>query len=256
VNPPCATSHHADDHGSVTMACTMSTEVTPRPTDSSGTAPAPALTIGRGDIACIGPILAHSTWLLLSLPIGPMLLGPHPLLLSLLRGSVPAMITTGAISHRGDFPLILPLLAPLVVLAFSDPFYYWAGLRYGRRVLDYVAGRNPRAQRRMDWAERVFARYGAAAIALGYFIPFLPQSFLLLAAGKTRMRILTVAVADLLGTFAYVVFNVMLGWYIGKPAIQLADTISHYGLYLTLALVAGVFVVSFRRAMAEQQGPA
>ena len=236
------------------MACTMSTEVTPSPADGSEAAAAPALTIGPGDVACIGPIFAHSTWLLLSLPIGPALLGPHPLLLSVLRGSVPAMITTGAVAHRGDFPLILPLLAPLVILGFSDPFYYWAGLRYGRRVLDYIAGPNPRARRRMEWAERVFARYGAAAIALGYFIPFLPQSFLLLAAGKTRMRILTVAAADLLGTFAYVVFNVLLGWYIGKPAIQVADTISHYGLYLTLALVAGVFVVSFRRAMAQQQG--
>jgi membrane-associated protein len=232
------------------MACTMSAEVTPRPAESPETAPMPP--IGRGDVACVGPIFAHSLWLLLSLPIGPALLGPHPLLLSLLRGSVPAMITTGAVSHRGDYPLVLPLLAPLVILAFSDPFYYWAGLRYGRRVLDYVAGSNPRARRRMAWAERVFARYGAVAIALGYFIPFLPQSFLLLAAGQTRMRILTVAVADLLGTFAYVLLNVLLGWYIGNPAIQVADTISHYGLYLTVALVAGVFFVSFRRAMAQQ----
>jgi membrane protein DedA with SNARE-associated domain len=228
----------------------MSTEVTPRPAESPETAPLPP--IGRGDIVCVGPIFAHSLWLLLSLPIGPALLGPHPLLLSLLRGSVPAMITTGAVSHRGDYPLILPLLAPLIVLGFSDPFYYWAGLRYGRRVLDYVAGSNPRARRRMAWAERVFARYGAAAIALGYLIPFLPQSFLLLAAGQTRMRIVTVAVADLLGTLAYVVLNVMLGWYIGKPAIQIAETISHYGLYLTVALVVVVFVVSFRRAAAQQ----
>jgi membrane protein DedA with SNARE-associated domain len=232
------------------MASTMGAEITPRHAESPETASTPP--IARGDVACIGPIFAHSFWLLLSLPIGPALLGPHPLLLSLLRGSVPAMITTGAVSHRGDFPLALALLAPLLVLGFSDPFYYWAGLRYGRRVLDYVAGPNPRARRRMQWAERVFARYGALAIALGYFIPFLPQSFLLLAAGQTRMRILTVAVADLLGTVAYVLFNVLLGWYIGKPAIQVADTISHYGLYLTVALIVGVFVVSFRRAMVQQ----
>jgi hypothetical protein len=45
---------------------------------------------------------------------------------------------------------------------------------------------------------------------------------------------------------------VMLGWFIGKPAINLANTISHYGLYLTIGLVVIVFVVSFRRALAQQ----
>jgi len=96
---------------------------------------------------------------------------------------------------------------------------------------------------------------GAAAIALGYLVPFVPQSVLLLAAGETRMRIWLVALADLGGLFAYVVLMVLVGWYIGHPAIQIADTISHYGLYLTVALVVVVFVISFRRAMAQQNQP-
>jgi hypothetical protein len=32
-----------------------------------------------------------------------------------------------------------------------------------------------------------------------------------------------------------------------------AGTISHYGLWLTIALIVVVFVISFRRAMAQQQ---
>jgi membrane protein DedA with SNARE-associated domain len=235
------------------MASEMDAEVTPRPTATPET---PGFQVGKNDVACVGPIFGHSLWLLFSTPIGPSLLGTHPLLLSLLRGSVPAMITTGAVAHRGDFPLVLALLAPLLILAFPDPFYYWAGVRYGRRVLDYMAGGSPRARRRMDRAERFFARWGAPAIAAGYIIPFIPQSVLLLAAGEIRMRIWVVALADLGGLFAYVLMLVMLGWSIGKPAIQVADTISHYGLYLTIGLIVLVFVVSFRRAMAQQEPPA
>jgi len=234
----------------VTMAREMSAEVTPRPAASPEAA---GLTIGKGDVACVGPIVGHNLWLLFSIPIGPSLLGPHPLLLSFLRGSVPAMITTGAVAHRGDFPVILALLAPLFINGFSDPFYYWAGMRYGRRIFDNLARSGRMRRRQVAWAERLFARWGAPMIFLAYYIPFLPQPLLLLFAGETRMRIKWVALADGLGLLSYVLLYVLLGWYIGKPAISVANTISHYGLYLTIALVVVVFVISFRSAMRAQQ---
>jgi membrane protein DedA with SNARE-associated domain len=67
------------------------------------------------------------------------------------------------------------------------------------------------------------------------------------------MRIWVVALADGLGAICFVLIYVLLGWYIGKPAIDVAGTISHYGLWLTIALIVVVFVISFRRAMAQQQ---
>ena len=115
-----------------------------------------------------------------------------------------------------------------------------------------MTGPSPRAQRRMAWAERMFARWGAPMIFLAYFIPFLPQWLCLIAAGEIRMRIWVVALADGLGALCFVLLCVLRGWYIGKPAIDVATTISHYGLYLTIALIAIVFVVSFRRALAQQ----
>jgi membrane protein DedA with SNARE-associated domain len=233
------------------MAGEMSTEVTPLPATAPETA---GFQIGKRDVACIGPILGHNLWLLFSLPLGPSLLGPHPLLLSFLRGSVPAMITTGAVAHdRGDFPLILALLAPLFINGFSDPFYYWAGMRYGRRILDNLAQSGRMRRRQIAWAERLFSRWGAPMIFLAYYIPFLPQPLLLLFAGETKMSIRRVAIADGLGLLSFVTLYVLLGWYINKPAINVANTISHYGLYLTIALIVVVFVISFRSAMRAQQ---
>ncbi|MGH7747365.1 MAG: DedA family protein [Candidatus Dormibacteria bacterium] len=231
------------------MTGEMSTEATPVPAASPE---ATGFKVGKGDVACVGPIFGHNLWLLFSTPIGPSLLGTHPLLLSFLRGSIPAMITAGAVAHRGDFPLILAVLAPILILCFSDPFYYWAGMRYGRPIIEYLTGPSPRAQRRMAWAERMFARWGAPMIFLAYFIPFLPQWLCLIAAGEIRMRIWVVALADGLGAICFILLCVLSGWYIGKPAIDVATTISHYGLWLTIALIAVVFVLSFRRAMAQQ----
>ena len=237
----------------MTMAREMNAEVTPAP------APAPEVKgfrIGRDDLVCVGPIMAHSMWLLFSIPIGPALLGTRPLLLSLLRGSVPAMITTGAFARQGSTSLLLALLAPVIITCFPDPFYYWAGMRYGRPIIEYMTGSSPRARRRMERAERLFQRYGALAIFAGYLMPFIPQSVLLLGAGEIRMRFITVAIADLGGMFVYISFYVLLGWFIGTPAKNIAEEISHYGLWLTIALVVVVFVVSFRRAMAAQAPPA
>src|SRR5579859_7407264 len=115
----------------------MSAEVTPLPAAGPGKA---GFKIGKGDVACIGPILGHNLWLLFSIPIGPSLLRSHSLLLSFLRGSVPAMITTGAVAKHGGPPIVLAVLAPLFILCFSDPFYYWAGMRYGRPIIEYLTG--------------------------------------------------------------------------------------------------------------------
>lgn len=231
------------------MAPEMSTEVTPRPASE-----AQGFHIRRPDVACLGPMMAHNLWLLFSIPLGPTLLGPHPLLLSFLRGSVSAMIATGAVSHRGDFPLMLALLAPLLMNCFSDPFYYWAGVRYGRKIFDHMAnnGGNMR-KRQIAWAERMFKKWGAPGIFLAYYIPFLPQPILIMFAGETRMRIWLVALADGIGVMSYITMYVLLGWFIGKPAINVANTISHYGLWLTVALVVVVFGVSFRSALRSQQ---
>ena len=64
---------------SVTMAREMSTEVTPLPATGPDTS---GFKVGKDDVACVGPIFGHNLWLLFSSPIGPSLLGPHPLLLS------------------------------------------------------------------------------------------------------------------------------------------------------------------------------
>jgi len=195
------------------------------------------LTITRTDVACLGPPFVMAIYAWASIPLGPWLIGPHPFLLSALRGSISALIASGA---KG--PIWLAMITPIPIMVAVDPFYYWAGRRYGRRILEHYARQSPRSQRLVARGERFFARWGAWTIAFGYFLP-VPNLLLYIAAGEARMPIPLFAAADALGTLSWIGLLVCLGWALGSRATSIADNISHYGLWFTGALV--VLVLGF-----------
>ncbi|HXA28474.1 MAG TPA: DedA family protein [Candidatus Angelobacter sp.] len=195
------------------------------------------VTIRRADVFCLGPLILLTVYGLVMLPIAPSLLGPHPVLLSAIYGSSSSMIASGAAARGGNAALWLVCVAPIVILLIRDPFLYWAGRRYGRRIVEYLAEQDPRWHRRMARSERWFQRWGAWAIAFGYYIPFVPATLFYLAAGESRMRIRTFVIADLAGTLTWIGIHVGTGYAIGKPATDLANTISHYGLWAALAII-------------------
>ena len=88
--------------------------------------------IGLKDVLCVGPIIANGIYYYAGLPLTPLLLGRNPVLLSALRGSIASMVTAGAFARVGKVPLLLALIAPLPISMITDPFFFWAGKRYGR----------------------------------------------------------------------------------------------------------------------------
>jgi membrane protein DedA with SNARE-associated domain len=196
------------------------------------------VTVRLADVLCLGPLILLTIYGLVMLPIAPSLLGPHPVLLSAIYGSSSSMIASGAAAREGNASLWVVCVAPIVILLIRDPFLYWAGRRYGRKIVDYLAQQDPRWRRRMARSERWFQRWGAWAIAFGYYIPFVPATLFYLAAGESRMRIRTFVVADLAGTLTWIGIHVGTGFAIGKPATDLANTISRYGLWAALVIIA------------------
>jgi membrane protein DedA with SNARE-associated domain len=217
-------------------------EVKPKPgsaaPDDGGGEPERRFNVTRADVLCLGPLILLTIWDLVMLPIAPSLLGEHPVLLTAIRGSSSAMIAAGAAARGGSVPLWVVCIAPIVILLIRDPFLYWAGRRYGRRLVEYLAEQDPRWRGRMARSERWFQRWGAWAIAFGYYIPFVPATLFYLAAGESRMRIRTFILADLAGTFTWIGIHVGVGYAIGKPASDLATTVSRYGLWVGLGIIA------------------
>lgn len=203
--------------------------------------------LGWRDVLCLGPIVLSVLYAYAGIPISPLLIGPHPILLSALRGSEASMISAGSAVRVGQAPLWQALLAPIPISMWVDPFFYWAGMRYGRRIRDFYARQDPRTARRIARAERFFARWGAWTIVVAPFVPG-PTVLLYLAAGETRMPLLLFLAADLAGTMLWIGFHVSLGFFLGASARAVADAVSHYGLWFTLGLIVVVVVLAVRNA--------
>jgi membrane protein DedA with SNARE-associated domain len=213
----------------------------------------PRARIGWKDVLCVGPLVVNFIYAYAGIPLDSLLIGKQPVLLSAVRGAVRALIVEGAFVRAGKVPLVVALLAPLPISVFFDPFWFWVGRRYGRRLLNYMAGADPRWRKRIARGERFFKRFGFWTILAA---PVLPVGGLVLvvAAGEAGMPFLLFLLADVIGNLLYISLYVSIGWVIGQPAIQLAHLISQYAWLViggTFALVIAWSVWSSFRARNE-----
>jgi membrane protein DedA with SNARE-associated domain len=206
----------------------------------------------RTDVILLAGISLSGIYALALLPLVPSLIGTHPVLLELLRGSTTAMVTMGALSRVGDASLLVAVLAAIPGLMMFDWLFWWAGRRWGRRAIDLFLGSHPKAAKRTARLERLIGRYGWIAIAIAYFQP-VPNALIYAAAGWTRMRLVTFLALDLIGSLLWVGLCVGLGYAIGQSAVDVAKGVSHYALYLTIALVVAIFA---RQAWVARRAPA
>jgi membrane protein DedA with SNARE-associated domain len=200
--------------------------------------------IGVKDVLCVGPIIASTIYSYVGLPLTPLLLGRNPVLLSALRGSIASMVASGGFVRVGRVPLLLALLAPIPISMLTDPFFFWAGKRYGRSVINYLSETDPRWRKRAARGERFFKKYGVWTIVLAPFLPA-PTLFFYMAAGEAGMPFLVFIIADLIGTLAYIGLIVGAGVAIGQPAVTVAQTISNYALWVIIAMVVLIIAWSF-----------
>jgi membrane protein DedA with SNARE-associated domain len=199
------------------------------------------LSLGRAQAICAAGLFLTGLYALAFVPAAPSLLGTHPVRLELLRASTPALVAGGAFARVGRASLILALLAPLPTLMMSDPFFWWAGRLWGPDVTKMLVGAGPRAQRRTQRALRMLERWDEWAIVFAYLLP-VPSAVVYAAAGWSGMSLRRFLFFDLIGTAIWVGGIVGLGYAIGHPAVHVAKTISHYGLYATIALIVGIVV--------------
>ena len=198
----------------------------------------------RPDRFLIAPIALSSLYLLAWIPLTPVLVADHPILLELFKGSMSGMVTMGAKARIGEASLLVAVLAAIPGLMIFDWIYWWAGRRWGKRAIDMFVGDHPKAAARTAKLERITHRFGWLAIVIAYFQP-VPNVLIYAAAGWTRMRLRTFLLLDLIGSLLWIALCVGLGYAIGQRAVDIAKAISRYGLYLGLGLIVVVFVRQF-----------
>jgi membrane-associated protein len=120
------------------------------------------------------------------------------------------LFTAGLLAADPDRGLSLPLLVAgvLVAAVAGDAVGYWTGRRFGRPWLLRKAGRGAR---HVERAERFYARYGALAVVVARFIPWV-RTFTPIVAGVGRMPYPVFLAANVAGALIWGAGITVLGY--------------------------------------------
>jgi membrane protein DedA with SNARE-associated domain len=199
----------------------------------------------RADILCWAGITLSGIFYWATLPFRASLVGTHPLWPVLLSGSTEGIISAAAFARVGHGTLVVVLLAGVVGQMKFDPLFWWAGRLWGERVIALLSGRRNRGARYMGRVQRWGRKFTWPAVVISPFLP-IPSAIIFVIAGWAGMRLLTFIILDAIGTLLWTGLLVGLGYALGHHAVVVAQTISHYGLWISLGLVALIIVAQVR----------
>ncbi len=211
------------------------------------------------DILCWAGIVLSGVYYYALLPFRASLLGTHPVVSELLNGSTEAIIAAAAFARVGHGSLVVALLAAIPGLMDFDALYWWAGKLWGERFILLLSGRRNRGAKYMDRVQRWGRKFTWPAVVIAPFLP-IPSAIIFVVVGWAGMRLVTFLILDTIGSLLWAGLLVGLGYELGHRAVVVAQTISHYGLWFSLGLVALVvfFQVRAQRHImrnARQAGP-
>jgi membrane-associated protein len=198
----------------------------------------------RVDILCWAAIMLSGVYYLALIPFRAALVGTHPVVGELLNGSTESIISAAAFARVGHGTLLVAILAAIPGLMKFHLIYWWAGRLWGERVIALMGGKRERSAKYMARVERWGRKFTWPAMIVWPFVP-LPVVIYLIA-GWAGMWWTTFLILDLIGTLLWVGMLTGLGYAIGQPAVHVAQTISHYSLYISIGLVVVIVVLSVR----------
>jgi membrane protein DedA with SNARE-associated domain len=175
-------------------------------------------------------------------PLVPALVSSHPALLELIRGSTASIVNMGARSRIGEASIVEAVLLAVPSLMMFDWVFWWAGRRWGDQVFVWLlGGPSPRNDRRLARLHRLESRFGPAGVVLAYLLP-VPTVLIYAAVGDGGMRLSVFLILDLLGTILWTGLLAAAGWQLGQTAVDVADVVAHYALWVTLGVVLVIMV--------------
>ena len=211
----------------------------------------------RVDILCWAGIVLSGIYYWALLPFVAPLVGTHPVLLEVLNGNTAAIISAAAFVRVGHGTLAVVLLAAIPGLMKFDVLYWWAGRLWGERIIALLSGRRNRGGRYMARVQRWGRKFTWPAVVVAQFLP-IPTAIIYVVVGWAGMRLVTFLILDAIGTLLWAGLLAGLGYELGHRAVVVAQTISHYGLWISIALIVVIvfFQVRSQRHMMRRAGQA
>jgi len=199
------------------------------------------------DILLWAGITLSGIYYLALLPFRASLVGTHPVLLEVLNGSTEAIVSGAAFARVGHGSLAVVLLAAIPGLMKFDLLYWLAGRLWGEKVILLFSGRRKHGPRFMARVERWGWRFTWPAVVLVPFTP-IPNVIVYAVAGWSGMSWVTFLILDAIGSLAWAGLLAGLGYTLGHHAVSVAQTVSHYGLWVSIGIVILVVVLQIRNA--------
>ena len=185
------------------------------------------------------------------MPLRPWMLVNAPVVQEFINGAKTSIVAAAAYARVGEIPLWLVIVAGFVGMSKLDWAFWLAGRRWGDGVLRLFA-QNERQLKRINQLKKI-PNWALFLMTLISRCPGIPGTLVYLVAGWTRMRLSLFLVADLLGCLIFTLIWTFLGYQLGEAAVDILKVIDKYALWLTLALIVGIFAISFFKEYRKQK---
>jgi membrane-associated protein len=193
------------------------------------------------DVVCASMIAVSAIYAVVTIPLTPMLIATHPVLLEALTGSTPSVMAAGAFSDvDSKMQIVVVFVAALPGMMRFDWVYWWAGRLWGHSVVEKLGQRSPRSAALARIAETRGRRYAGPLVALAAFLPDGASTAVYAAVGWTGLPLLWFVFFDTIGSAAWTALLAACGYWLGSDGVALANLVSRYAFVSICVIVAGL----------------
>ncbi|HEX4027500.1 MAG TPA: rhodanese-like domain-containing protein [Rhizomicrobium sp.] len=155
--------------------------------------------------------------------------------------SLPALVVAGAVARNGHFSVSAVIGAALAGTLLADLAWYWAGRRYGRRILSLLCRISLAPDSCVRQTENLFSRVGSWSLVFARYVPAFNNLAVAMAA-ILRLPLAFFLLLNLLGGFLYYGLVVLLGAFFHRAVADVLHTMAAFGM-ISIAAVAVVFAL-------------
>lgn len=177
----------------------------------------------------------------------PFLIAEHSLLLSFLSGSSASIGAAAAFAKVEDTSIIWPIvLGTLGGMKFLWLFW-WAGRRWGNKIIEVVSPSPKIAQRFLKLKEN--KKLGVLLLLVSD-LPGVPGMLIILLVGWQKMKIGVFLLLSLIASSFWVIVVALAGYQAGQVGVDIVMTIDKYAIWISIAII---FVIAFWSANKAQK---
>jgi membrane-associated protein len=145
----------------------------------------------------------------------------------------------------GHGSLTVVLLAAIPGLMKFDLLYWLAGRLWGERIILLLSGRRKHGPRFIARVQRWGWKFTWPAVVVTPFLP-VPNAIVYATVGWAGMSWVTFLVLDVISSLLWAGMLAGLGYSLGQHAVTVAQTVSRYGLWVSIGIVALIVIAQIR----------